>query len=285
MSDELASFRDLKGVGPAIEARLHKAGVYSWQALAELVDALGSIRTPTGNTLQDLSDGIAERAQQAGAAGPHLLDGERSEAFVVRIALAADGLAARSSVTHVRTQTEKPMAGWSPDELTRFIEEQSGLRQVGSGVAAETATPTAPAAAPAPERTRPASREHTVVLDAGKAIGGARRSLDLVIATDRMAGVEAFEYRATLTGRSYGQAGEPAPAWTRLADQAGHARPPDQLPLRFEGVELPQGMQRLRLELALRLPAARRRAPVLAVAGDPVIGHQEGPVEPSVIAR
>jgi hypothetical protein len=124
-----------------------------------------------------------------------------------------------------------------------------------------------------------------VVLDAGKAIGGARLDLELVVATDQLAGVGEFEYRATLSGRSYGRAAEPAPAWTRLADQAGSARPPDRLSLHFEGVELPEGLQRLQVELALRLPSARRRAPVLTVAGDPMIGRQEGLFEPSVIAR
>ena len=66
MSDALASFRDLKGVGPAIEARLHEAGVYSWQALAEVVDALGSIRRGSGDTLRDLSPDCGAAAQ-AGA--------------------------------------------------------------------------------------------------------------------------------------------------------------------------------------------------------------------------
>ena len=32
MSDVLASFRELKGIGPATEAKLHEAGVYTWAA-------------------------------------------------------------------------------------------------------------------------------------------------------------------------------------------------------------------------------------------------------------
>lgn len=69
MSDSLASFRELKGVGPAIEARLHEAGVFTWEALSQVAAALGSVRSATGETVQDLSGRIAEHAA-AGASGP-----------------------------------------------------------------------------------------------------------------------------------------------------------------------------------------------------------------------
>lgn len=66
MSDSLASFRELKGVGPATEARLHEAGVFTWEALSQVAAALGSVRGATGEFLHDLSGRIAEHA----AAGP-----------------------------------------------------------------------------------------------------------------------------------------------------------------------------------------------------------------------
>ncbi len=44
MSQSLASLRDLKGIGPATEARLHKAGVYTWEALGAAASALAAVR-------------------------------------------------------------------------------------------------------------------------------------------------------------------------------------------------------------------------------------------------
>jgi hypothetical protein len=257
MSESLAHFRDLKGVGPATEAKLHEAGVYTWEALSEVVEALASVRSGTGETLRDLSDQIEALASAAGAAAPHPPNGERSEAFIIRMSLTNDGRPTRSTVTHVRTQTEKPLAGWSPDGVIRFIEGQSGVTTGPAPAAAEDTS------RPAPAQASVAMRDHVVVLDAGKAVGGAPRAIELVVSTDRVAGVEEFEYRATLVGRGYGQTPEVGPSWTTLASHAGRGYPPSSLPLRFEGVELPGGVHRLRLELALQLPASRQEAPAL----------------------
>jgi hypothetical protein len=261
MSESLASFRELKGIGPAGEARLHEAGVYTWEALSEVVEILGRLRAGTGDTLRELAGQIEDRRSAAGAAGPRRADGERSEAFVVRIAVAGDARPVRSSVTHVRTQTEQPLLGWAPQELIRLIEEQADL----SVAAPPPELPDAEPPAPAPEPAAPprATAEHLVVLDAGRAIGGSTRAIELAVATNRVGDPASFEYRATLAGRPYGQA---AGSWTTLASQEGRGRPPARLPVRFEAVELPPGLQRLRLELALRLAEPREQAPALALA-------------------
>lgn len=179
MSDTLASFRELKGIGPAIEAKLHEAGVHTWEALAEIVNALGNVRGSTGDTLRELSESIAARA-------------------------------AEPAPVPVET-TSKP---------------------------------------PAPAE----SRDHVVVLDVGKAVGGSRRNLEWVVSTARLTDISEFEYQATLAGRAYGQTPE---KWATLAGHTGSGHPPDSLQLRFEAVELPPGVQRLRLQLALRLPSPK----------------------------
>jgi hypothetical protein len=269
VSESLASFRELKGIGPATEARLHEAGVYTWETLSEVVEILSRLRAgPGGDTLRELAGQLENRRSAAGAASPRRVDGERGEAFVVRIAVAGDGRPVRSSVTHVRTQTEQPLLGWAPQELIRLIEEQAGL-----SVAAPEPAPAPPpelpdgepsASAPEPAAPSRASAEHLVVLDAGRAIGGGSgRTIELAVATNRVGDPASFEYRATLAGRPYGQA---AGSWTALASQEGRGRPPARLPVRFEAVELPPGLQRLRLELALRLAEPREQAPALALA-------------------
>lgn len=256
MSNTLASFRELKGIGPAIEAKLHEAGVYTWEALAEVVNALGNVRGSTGDTLRELSENIAARAAEVGGASvPRPPDGERSEAFILRMALTAQGHPTRCTVVHVRTQTEQPWAGWSPGEVIGFIEEQSGVAPEPALAPVENASkPHGPADKPAE------SRDHVVVLDVGKAVGGSRRNLEWVVSTARLADIGEFEYQATLAGRPYGQTPE---VWATLASQTGYGHPPGSLPLRFEAVELPPGVQRLRLQLALRLPTPRQEAPVL----------------------
>jgi hypothetical protein len=260
MHDSLASFRELKGIGPATEARLHAAGVYTWEALSEVVETLGKLGACGGDHFRELAGQIAER-RPAEAASPRRGDGERSEAFVVRIALAGDGQPVRSTVTHVRTQTEQPLAGWSPAAVIRLIESQAALpRRSRPAEEDEAASDPVPDPAPAP-----APSEHLVVLDAGRAIGGSRRTIELVVQTNRMGDPASFEYRATLAGRPYGGAGD-ATSWTVLSSDAGRGRPPARLPVRFEAVELPPGLHRLRLELDLRLARPRAEAPALALA-------------------
>jgi hypothetical protein len=270
MSESLARFRELKGVGPAIEARLHEAGVFTWEALSQVTAALGSVRSATGETLQDLSGRIAEQASAAGDSGPRPPNAERNEAFIVRIALSG-GEPIRSTTTHVRTQTEKSSAGWSGDKVVRFIEEHAGMAPAAAPAAAEQPAAEEPAAQQ-PARghadavpTRRPSRVHVAVLDAGKAIGGANRDIELVLATDKLDDEAELEYQATLCGRPFGQGADPS-AWTTLARQAGRVPTSDRLPLRFTAVDLPPGVQRLRVEVALRLPTPTENGPKLALA-------------------
>lgn len=258
MSDVLASFRELKGIGPATEAKLHEAGVYTWAALSDVVTALGNVRGSNGDTLRDLSVQIAGRASAAGGtSAPQLPSGERSEAFIVRMSLTTDGVPMRSTVTHVRTQTEKQWAGWSSDDVIRFIEEQASLAVAPAPLLAERT------AAPAPARATTPSRDHVIVLDVGNVIGGRRRSIELVVSTAKVAPRAEFDYRATLAGRPYGRATTADPAWTNLSGRTGRGQPPDRLPLHFEAVELPPGVQRLKLEMMLRLQSPTRRVPTL----------------------
>jgi hypothetical protein len=142
----------------------------------------------------------------------------------------------------VRSQTERPMAGWAPDDLIRFVEEQTGL----AGAA----------------RSEPAARDHHVVLDAGKAVGGGRRSVDLTLANAMPADVGEFEYRATLAGRAYGDVARER-RWTTIAREAGRGTPAETLPLRFPEVDLPAGIHRLRLDMVLRFENPVSAAPAL----------------------
>lgn len=218
MNDVPAGFRELKGFGPATEARLHDAGVYTWEALHEVVDALAGVRGGTGEPLRMLADQLALRAQEAGRP-PRAGDGEQVEAFVVRIAMAADGTPARSVATHVRSQDEQAWPGWSPGEVNRFVEEHAGLG----------ATPLT-GAAPA--------RDSALLVDGGTMVGGRPRTIDLAVPAP------AGPYRAMLDEREYGST-----AWSPVAGTTGRSPATGELRLRFPDVALPAGVRRLRVRL------------------------------------
>lgn len=273
MSEVLATFRELKGIGPATEARLHEAGVLSWAALADVLAVINQVqgRGSGSATVRELAGLAAARAAEVGGGDvPHLPAAERSEAFVVRISLDdAAGQPGRSSATHVRTQTERQWARWHPDELLAFVEDLAGLAPV-IAKAGPTAAVSAADLAPAPSRRRARDAagqsepeqqpEQVVLLDAGLMIGGHQQDVELAIADTRSVGTD-FSYRATLAAHPIGTSG-----WAELARQDGQVCPPEELPLRFGRIELAPGLHRLQVQLAIRTPEQLRRAPKLVLA-------------------
>jgi len=107
----------------------------------------------------------------------------------------------------------------------------------------------------------PATEARLVVLDAGKAIGGASRDIDLVVISTRAAGTD-FGYRATLAARRLGAGGHTG---------TGHAA--RELALRFPAVRLPAGVHRLQLLLEVSMPEPARRPSALALAAG-TSGHR-----------
>jgi hypothetical protein len=79
--------------------------------------------------------------------------------------------------------------------------------------------------------TAPGSRDHVEILDAGRAIGGSQRDVDLTVLT------------------------------ARVPDHAEF----DSLPLHFAAVELPPGIQRLGVHIAARLATPQQVAPSLQI--------------------
>lgn len=287
MSESLASFRDLKGIGPATEARLHETGIYTWEALATAAAALAAVRD-NGDTPRDIANAVAARGAEAGEGrtAPRSPGGaERLEAFVLRISLTDGGEPQRSEVTHVRTMTEQAWAGWRPAELTAFVQKHTGIRpepaphngkpangkpakaKPGKDNAGKEAPRKAAPRAEAPREPvtrQPLSADHVVVLDAGKAIGGTSRDVNLVVTNTRSARGD-FGYRATLAARGLGR-GQNGEGWTTVGTRSGTGSPRDEMTLGFAGIQLPPGIHRLQLRLEVNLAAPAERAPALALA-------------------
>jgi hypothetical protein len=269
MGDSFARFRDLKGIGPATEARLHEAGIYTWETLAVAATALAAVRGE-GDTLRDVANAVAARRAEAGEEGSSVHQpggGERLESFLLRVALAADGAPQRSEVIHVRTMAEHAWSGFSPGELGTFIEEHSGVRR--GAASAEEPThddqplPRSRRGRGTARRTQP-SPEHLVLLDAGKAIGGASRDIYLVLSKTGAANGD-FDYRATLAARALGN-GRNGEGWTTVGNRTGTGSASGDVVLDFPSVPLPPGIHRLQLRMEVRLPTPTRRPPALTVA-------------------
>ncbi|WP_328997733.1 hypothetical protein OHA18_25100 [Kribbella sp. NBC_00709] len=262
MSAPLASFRELKGIGPATEARLHESGIYTWETLAAAAAALAAVHGE-GETLRDVAHVVAARGaeEEDRADGPGLPGSERVEAFVVRMALTGEGDPQRCGVTHVRTMAEQTWAGWTPAQLAGFIEEKGGVRTRKAPKRAE------PRRVPTPRRRReaalgePLSPDQVVVLDVGKVLGGTSRDIDLVVTNTGAAGGD-FGYRATLAARRYGN-GE---GWTDRGSRTGIGSPAHDVALKFPAVELTAGIHSLQLRLEVNLPAPASGPPALALA-------------------
>lgn len=264
MGSSYARFRDLKGIGPATEARLHATGIHTWDALAVAASALAAVRGD-GESRRDVASAIAARRTEGeGAGAPSSGAGEHLESFLLGVALDADDAPLRCQVKHVRTMAERTWPGWRPGELVEFIEEHSEVRPGP-----------APAAEPVRHGPRPTSRlrrrqdvrrtspssDHLVVLDAGKAIGGTSRDISLVVLDGRAADGE-FGYRATLAARALGK-GAKGDAWTMVGSRAGRGSAPGEVALAFPEVQLPPGIHRLELRMQVKLPTPTSRAPAL----------------------
>jgi hypothetical protein len=251
----LASFRELRGIGPATESRLHEAGVYSWKALADVLAALANVRGGVDALRDELAELSASHVDGGSGAGS-----ERAEAFVLRLAVTA-GAVKRCSVTHVRSQEEQVWPQWAPDDLLGFIREHAEL-------------PKAPQIRPSPPGMSAGdagTRHHLVLLDAGKVLGGGRRAVELLVPTEELADVGVVDWTATLGGRAMGADG--ATSWEAPDRLVGRVTPPEPMLLRFGPVPLPSGLQRLWLRLELRLSAP--------VAGVPELAVQKAPAEVS----
>jgi hypothetical protein len=248
MSTPLARFRDLRGVGPATEARLHEAGLYTWESLADVLSALGNVKG--GESVRELADLVAGHLAGQGpdTGNADDSDSERSEAFVLRIAVGPDGAARHTTGIHVPSQAEQDWPGWDAAAVTRFVEGTAGL----AGVAA-------PGRGPAVRRPQP------VAVDAGKVIGGRSRDVTLTVSTAPIDGAGEVGFTAVLLGRPLGDEG----AWAELGRRAGTCTPPAPLRLPFGSVGLPAGITRLLLRLELTPSVPVTVPATLELMGDP----------------
>lgn len=148
-------FKQMKGIGPKTERRLHQAGILSYEQLAQSDPA----------TLAEIVEGLvgmsAERIVQEDWRGQaHNLaqsrkapaNGQHYATFTVELLLGPNNDVRRTRVVHVQDEAHKETwAGWEDRRLVRFISRHAGL---DAGPEVERGDDVGETAVPTPSRSR-----------------------------------------------------------------------------------------------------------------------------------
>jgi hypothetical protein len=129
-------FKLVQGIGPGIEARLHAAGIRTYAQLAAIspeavVSALGKVIGLTVKRVVD-QDWVGQArvlaAQERPFADPDDKGGRQHYAtFTVELLLDEDNTVRRTRSLCIQSEKEDTCAGWDPNRLFGFINQQAGL--------------------------------------------------------------------------------------------------------------------------------------------------------------
>jgi len=130
-------FKLIKGIGPAIEDRLHSAGIFTFAQLAdrspaeiaELIPSLSAKRVARQGLIRQAHKlalkGTRVRADKKATASPGR---QRYATFTVELLLDEGNLVRRTRVVHVQDGDEAVWAGWKDPQLLSFFIEHAELR-------------------------------------------------------------------------------------------------------------------------------------------------------------
>jgi len=128
-------FKRIRGIGRAVELRLHQSGVRSYAELAALLEAEIAEKARVALqkvTEQDWRGQATELAEQSSAVEPERSDtpsGDQQhyEVFTVEFLLTEDKEVRRTRVVHVRSSQEASWPGWATKELLDFMTQHGAL--------------------------------------------------------------------------------------------------------------------------------------------------------------
>ncbi|HSM55080.1 MAG TPA: hypothetical protein VK879_02905 [Candidatus Sulfomarinibacteraceae bacterium] len=145
-------FKLITGIGPAIERRLHEAGIVTFSQLAGLTDEAiaGQLQGLAGMSpervkeqewlrqaqeLAQLSPLVEDAPQEMAANGQHYAT------FTVELLMEETNEVRRTRVVHVQDRDTDTWAGWDSKRLMQFIEQQAALTIVAQEAEEEEAAP------------------------------------------------------------------------------------------------------------------------------------------------
>ncbi len=124
------NFRQIKGINQLSEARLHRAGIKTFEDLANLQpeEILAALGNPKGISVKQIveQDWIGQARKLSGkkAAANGTLE---SEGFIVNLFLSKRKQAHSTQVLHVSSDEGEKWDGWDSQRLLDFITKRSGL--------------------------------------------------------------------------------------------------------------------------------------------------------------
>jgi len=133
-------FKQVNGIGPAVEKRLHAAGIVNYAQLARTKPKkLASLLTSlVGFSAERIitQDWIGQARRLAADAGETILEGKGVNShdrlhyavFTVELLLDKENRVRRTRVLHVQGQEEDTWAGWVGEKLLGFFVESGHLR-------------------------------------------------------------------------------------------------------------------------------------------------------------
>jgi hypothetical protein len=130
-------FKVVQGIGPGFEARLNAAGIRTYAQLAAMspetvVSMLGKVIGLTVKRVVD-EDWVGQArmlaAQERALADPDAMGGRQHYAtFTVELLLDEDNAVRRTHALCIQSEKEDTCAGWDPNRLLDFINNQAGLQ-------------------------------------------------------------------------------------------------------------------------------------------------------------
>lgn len=151
------AFRQISGIGPGIEQRLHSAGIHTFAQLGELSieEILAVLNGMVGITRERVTQQdwpaqarrLAQELQPLAEAGdrPQLPqenfrsepppetepenDWRKYESFMVELLIDENHQVRRTRVVHVRSNEKSSWAGWNPHHLDKWVAKQLHLSQ------------------------------------------------------------------------------------------------------------------------------------------------------------
>jgi hypothetical protein len=268
------AFHELPEITPALERRLHAAGILTFADLADLTpneaeERLGKVPPTMARKLRTGAWVGEARARAEEASGPPKEAHEqattgsrdsgptdhpqpRMEAFTLKLSLDADGAIERTTILHARSKVEEAWPGWASDRLQQFVQRYCP-----------------PSRRPTPEPSRkPApvpqgGNRLSVELSCGlhRATGqGEDMLLELDLGPQLAPESRQIGYTAELRAQALGTAD-----LTPLATVTGSVRPGDGLKLAPSHVNLPEALHHIYLHLELDVPHEGKVASQIAV--------------------
>lgn len=272
-------FKRIRGIGPGIESRLHRAGILTYaqlaaqpiERLAELCKGI-AVFSLDRITEQDWTGQARALMSTAQPAEPVDEPRQHYENFTVELLLDAHNVVRRTQITHVQSQAVTAWAGWGAARLLDFLRETAAIQAAAGDISASgtpaMATPavsTGYSSSPIPpEKTQApvlvqipilaleplelATGRPTWLLGAGQPF-----NLRLVLDLSQLAAPAqiALGYTATFYAHRV-RAGEDA----LLGSLQGRVTTGGQAALQYAEAVLPKGVYRLGAYVILAAPAA-----------------------------